>query len=133
MVDLAVHDGNGPVLLKDAAARQDVSEKYLSQIVIPLRAAGLLQSTRGPRGGYRLGKASRDITVADIVEALDGSICLVDCLGDQRLCDRIGVCPTREVWKLLGDRVRQTLHGVTLAELSGREREKAQNDSMGHI
>jgi len=133
MVDLADRYGGTPVFLKDIACRQDISEKYLSLIVIPLRGAGLIQSTRGARGGYRLARKPEEITVLDIIKALDGDITLVDCAADENGCRQSGVCATRDVWEVLSRSIRNTLASVTLAELVARYRKKADNDLMSYI
>jgi len=133
MVCLAEYYGNGPVLLKDIAKRQDISEKYLSLIVIPLRAASLIQSTRGARGGYTLARNPGLITVADIVDVLEGEPCLVDCVKNPARCSRVPICPTRDVWSVLGVRIRETLAAVSLLSLVAVSRGKEKNAFMENI
>jgi Rrf2 family protein len=133
MADLAYHYGKNPVFLKDIAKREDISEKYLSIIVIPLRSAGLIQSTRGAHGGYMLSLSPEKITVQDIFDALEGKICLVDCVNNPQDCPRVGTCPTRDIWSVLGEKIRETLNSVTLADLVKTRREKAQNNMMSNI
>lgn len=118
MIDLAGHFGDKPVFLKDIAAREDISEKYLSLIVIPLKSAGLIRSVRGARGGYMLAREPEKISLRDIVEAVDGVICLVNCVNHPETCDRIAICPTRDLWSALGDRISETLAGITLEQLA---------------
>ncbi len=110
-----------------------MSEKYLSLIVIPLRSAGLLQSTRGARGGYRLAGKPEEISVLDILHVLEGEICLVDCAVDDKGCLRIDACPTRDVWGELNRKIDETLRSVTLADLVRKRRAKADNSLMNHI
>lgn len=133
MVDLALHQGGEPVLLKDIACRQGVSEKYLSQIVIPLRGAGMVQSVRGAHGGYKLAEKPENITLKQIMEALDGEIFLVDCVNDMKNCSRVGICATRDVWSLLGQKISETLQAVTLSDLVLMQRQKADNNLMNDI
>ncbi len=133
MVDLADHYGGNPVFLKDIACRQEISEKYLSLIVIPLRGAGLIQSTRGARGGYALSRKPSEITVLDILKALEGDISLVDCVGDEKGCRQSGECATRDVWDALSRSISDTLASVTLAELVERCHKKADNHLMSYI
>lgn len=133
MTDLADHYGENPVFLKDVAKREDISEKYLSLIVIPLRGAGLIQSIRGARGGYRLTRKPADITVRDVWQALEGEICLVDCVNDTKRCSRISTCPTRDIWGMLGQKISETLRSVTLADLVRIRHEKADNNMMSNI
>ena len=133
MSDLAENFGKKPVFLKDIAKREEISEKYLSIIVISLRGAGLIQSTRGAHGGYTLAKRPEEISVQDIFDALEGKICLVDCVENPEGCPRVGICPTRDVWSVLGEKIRETLNSVTLADLVKTRREKAGNNIMSYI
>ncbi|MEE9912715.1 MAG: Rrf2 family transcriptional regulator [Deltaproteobacteria bacterium] len=133
MTDLADHYGEDPVFLKDAAKREDISEKYLSLIVIPLRGAGLIQSIRGARGGYRLTRKPEEITVRDVWQALEGEICLVDCVKDAKRCSRVSTCPTRDIWGMLGQKISETLKSITLADLVRIRHEKADNNIMNNI
>ena len=133
MADLAYHYGKNPVFLKDIAKREDISEKYLSIIVIPLKSAGLIQSTRGAHGGYMLSLPPEKITVQDIFDAVEGKICLVDCVNNPKHCPRVGTCPTRDIWSVLGEKIRETLNSVTLADLVKTRREKAGNNMMSDI
>ena len=133
MADLADNFGTNPVFLKDIAKREDISEKYLSLIVIPLRQAGLIQSTRGAHGGYTLARVPEKITAQEIFDVLEGENCLVDCVANPGECSRSSICPTRDVWSLLVDKIRETLAAVTLAELVKVRRGKAQNNLMSDI
>jgi Rrf2 family protein len=133
MADLADNFGTNPVFLKDIAKREDISEKYLSLIVIPLRQAGLIQSTRGAHGGYSLTRVPERITAQEIFDALEGEDCLVECVRNPGECSRSSICPTRDVWSMLGEKIRETLATVTLAELVKVRREKAQNNLMSDI
>ena len=133
MADLAENFGKKPVFLKDIAKREEISEKYLSIIIIPLRGAGLIQSTRGAHGGYTLAKRPEEISIQDIFDALEGKICLVDCVDNPQECPRVGICPTRDTWSVLGEKIRETLNSVTLADLVKTRREKAGNNIMSYI
>ncbi len=123
MLALARNNGKGPIYLKDIARAEDISEKYLSQIIIPLRRAGLVRSTRGSRGGYTLAKEPSDINMREIVEVLEGN-CLVSCIKDPSACSRVPTCASRDIWVLLGGKISETLGSVTLAELNGIGHEK---------
>ncbi|MEN6330486.1 MAG: Rrf2 family transcriptional regulator [Smithella sp.] len=123
MTALACEDGDNSLLLKDIAAGEGISGKYLSLIVIPLRAAGLINSLRGAHGGYSLARAPQDITLCDIVEALEGETCLVRCVKQPLTCERAAICPARDVWRDLGDKIRETLKSVTIAELAEKMKE----------
>ncbi|MDQ5984881.1 MAG: HTH-type transcriptional regulator CymR [Syntrophus sp. SKADARSKE-3] len=127
MLALAERNGSGPVFLKDIAKRETISEKYLSLIVIPLRRAGLIRSTRGAHGGYTLAKSSAEITVSHIVDILEGESCVVDCVKYPENCPRVPTCPSRDIWAVLEGKIRETLSAVTLDDLVRIGREKAFN------
>ncbi|NPV02505.1 MAG: Rrf2 family transcriptional regulator [Brevinematales bacterium] len=116
MFELALRYEEPLVQLKTVAEAQEISEKYLSQIIIPLRSAGLVDSERGAQGGYRLSRPPAEITVRHIVEALEGSLYPVDCAGTKK-CRRSKACPTIDVWKKLGDMIIDTLDGITLEDM----------------
>jgi Rrf2 family cysteine metabolism transcriptional repressor len=124
MLDLAQKHGNGPVLLKDIAKQEDLSEKYLSLIVMPLKASGLLKALRGASGGYTLSREPSEITLKEIVESLEGKIFLVDCDPDPKSCTRSGVCATRDVWQVIAAKITGELESMTLSDLVRTSREK---------
>ncbi len=103
--------------LKEIAHNQDLSLKYLSQIVIPLRNAGLITAVRGNTGGYALAKPPIEITLREIFEILEGGVDLVDCLDDEIPCGRESACPTQWVWKGLSKTMATYLDGITLEEI----------------
>lgn len=123
MAVLAGRYGQGPQYLKDIARGENISEKYLSLIMIPLRGARLVSSTRGSRGGYSLARPPEDITLREIVQVFEGD-CLVDCVKTPGLCDRAPFCASREFWGMLGDRIAQFLEGMTLKDLAMLNRDK---------
>ena len=118
MAELAARHGQGPVPLSEVAEAQEISRDYLEQIVPDLRAAGLVQSTRGAHGGYELARAPKSITVGQILRALDGDILPLRCLSaEQERCDRSPTCAARTVWTKVHTRVSETLDEMTLADL----------------
>ena len=122
MLALAVNDKKGPVFLKDIARSEDISEKYLSQIIIPLKAKGLLAAFRGAHGGYVLGRPASEIRLREIVEPLEGDLRLVECVRDAASCERAAECVTHEVWSGLGALLLSYLDSLTLGELVERYR-----------
>jgi Rrf2 family protein len=138
MVALALRFGSGSILLKDIARQEGISEKYLGQIVIPLKSGGLVISQRGSHGGYSLARAPEDITVRDVVEAIEGSIAPVPCVdlaasagpgecGENPAgCERATTCVATRVWKKLRDDIVRTLSSFTLADLARQAREVEQ-------
>lgn len=117
MVDLAQHYDSGPVRIRDIARRQDISVKYLEQLIIPLKEAGFIRSVRGVKGGHLLSKPPGDITAGDIVRALEKETGLVQCVEDSKTCLRAKTCPTRNVWQKATHALYQQLDRITLAEL----------------
>jgi len=134
MLELALKYGKGPVYLKDIAREEQISEKYLSVIIIPLKAAGLVHATRGAHGGYNLAKNPSEISLKEVVDILEGGICLVDCINDPLACPRSQTCASRDVWNMLSARMSEALSAMTLETLAGMSREKANPDApMYHI
>jgi Rrf2 family protein len=132
MLALARNYGQGLVFLKDVAKGEDISEKYLSQIIIPLRGAGLVSSSRGVHGGYTLAKSPAEITLRQIVEPFEGD-CLVDCVNSPAACSRVLTCTSRDVWTLLGGKISETLNGITLEQLLHRDQDKMEQSTSQNI
>lgn len=130
MTDIAAHDQDGFISLKDVAERQEISVKYLEQIVGVLSKGGLLRSGRGPRGGYQLTRDPEQYTVGSILRLTEGDLAPVACLGDsENRCQRCGECSTLDFWSGLYATVNAYVDKFTLAdmvkiELEGRQREK---------
>lgn len=119
MLDLAALDGEEYVSLRDIAARQEISAKYLEQIVRQLARAGLLHSSRGWQGGYRLARTPSEITPGDVVRAIEGKLAVVACLEDQpNACPRAAACPTLDFWDGLRRTMNAYLDGTTLKEMA---------------
>lgn len=133
MLELASRYGQGSVFLKEVARVEDISEKYLSQIVIPLKAAGLVNSYRGAHGGYVLSRPPEEITLRDIFEVLEGPFTLVPCIEDLSQCRRIAMCVTRNLWDALGKEMAVILGRVSLANLVQQIKEKQQDATMYNI
>jgi len=117
MLDLAQHQGEGPVQIGDIAKRQDISVKYLEQLIIPLKKASYINSIRGPRGGHMLAISPEKITVGEIVKILEGGIDLTDCIGNPEICPRAEHCVTRDIWAETTDAIYNKLNSITLAKM----------------
>lgn len=129
MLDLAAHQGDGYVALKDIAQRQEISKKYLEQIVPMLGKSDILRTTRGYQGGYRLARRPEDYTARDILRLTEGSLAPVACLDcEVNTCPRSANCPTLPLWQGLDRVIEDYLAGVTLQDLIDRQRGHSGDD-----
>jgi Rrf2 family protein len=128
MFELALHYGDGPIFLKDIAERQAISAKYLWQLINPLKTTKLITSMRGAHGGYILGRAPENISLKEILDVLEGSLCLVDCVDTPSICERAPSCVARDIWGEVSQGMRQTLENITLAEMVKRQKAKRYAD-----
>ena len=117
MLDLAAHHDQGPTPLREIAKRQDLSVKYLEQLIIPLKAAGYIRSVRGARGGYTLARKPDKISVGQIIKVLEGGLSLVNCVEDPKICEREKNCPTRDIWLRMSERLMEELSSLTLRDV----------------
>jgi Rrf2 family cysteine metabolism transcriptional repressor len=121
MADIARHSSGEPVPLKEVAERQGLSKLYLSQLAVPLRNASLLKSVWGNKGGYVLGHPANEITMLDIIEAVDGPVSVIDCALTPESCDRSDYCDCISVWRDINEGIIRTLEKYTLEDLIVRE------------
>ncbi len=120
ILDLAVHNNEGQVVLKSIAERQQLSENYLEQLFAALKKAKLVKSIRGSQGGYSLGDRPEKITVGDILRALEGSMAPTDCVSgncEVQHCGNSDFCVTRGVWEKIRDGINSVIDNITLQEL----------------
>lgn len=118
LLDLAMHEADGFVALKDIAERQEISKKYLEQIVPLLNKSNLLKTNRGYQGGYMLSKSPDQYTVGEILRISEGNLCPVACLQyEQNDCPRANECMTLDVWKGLYKVITEYLDGITLQDI----------------
>lgn len=132
MLDLAIHERLGPVPLADISEYQGISLSYLEQLFAKLRRRGLVKGTRGPHGGYRLGREAGAINVAEIIAAVDESVDTTKCSG-QGNCQDGERCLTHDLWTELSSQIHRFLQGITLAHLVNQPkvRERAQEQDLG--
>lgn len=123
MIELALYYKSEPIQLSDIACKQDISVKYLEQIMAPLRARGFVRTQKGSRGGYHLAVSPDEITLYDIVESVEGSMAPVACVDDGDFCQRLEQCVTRSVWMRVKEAIKKELQAKTLEELA-REQEQ---------
>jgi len=117
MYDLALCGSNAPQPVKSIAERQYIPEAYLEQLIAPLKKAGLVKSVRGAQGGYLLARPPGEITVGQVLRALEGELAETECLSDEGLCDKACSCAPRLVWKRLQDELNQVVDGITLQDM----------------
>lgn len=118
MLDLAMYSEGGPVCLKDVARRQQISDKYLEQIIATLNKAGYVRSVRGAQGGYLLKKDPAEYTVGMILRLTEGDLAPVGCVGaEKEECERKEGCVTIRIWQQINDAVNQVVDNITLADM----------------
>ena len=129
MVDIAIHNTGKCIALKDISKRQNISVKYLEQVVGPLTAAGYLKSVRGPQGGYMLPANGEAVSVGDIIRVMEGGICQVPCSdGNAENCERYDICEVRAMWDGLHKIVVDYLDNITLNDLAQKSRHTIRDD-----
>lgn len=110
--------------MREIATRENISLKYLEQVMTPLKTGGLVKSVRGSKGGYSLAKPPSNICLNDVVEILDGHIQLIECLTNPEECQKTSSCVTREIWREASEAIMKIFRSVTLEEMVNRKREK---------
>lgn len=124
MLDLAINNTGEYIPIKKIAERQEISEKYLEQIITQLSRAGYVRSVRGSQGGYQLASSPESYTVGMILRLLEGELSPVACLEEPGCCDRADRCVTVEVYQKIKDAIEDVVDGITLADLVKRYNEK---------
>jgi Rrf2 family transcriptional regulator, cysteine metabolism repressor len=134
LLDLALHRGEEPILLRDISARQQISLPYLEHLIGPLIAAGILRSTKGYKGGISLAKAPEEIKLSEIIQLLEGSTAPVECVDNPKVCSRSESCVTRDIWSELKKAMNGVLESTTLQDLVERQKSRAQTkEAMYYI
>jgi len=121
MLDLAGRYGNGPVQVKDIAKNQMISERYLEQLLLPLKSAGLVRAIRGANGGFELAKRPSEIRLLDIFTVAEGSTAPVECIDNAAKCERSITCVTRDIWLDVKRATDKVLESTTLQDLLDRQ------------
>jgi len=120
MLELAENQGRGPLQLRIIAHRQDISVKYLDQLMAILKSAGFVRSVRGSKGGYMLAKAPEQIKLSDVFSCLEGPVVTVECTENENYCARAADCVARQVWTQLQEAVMAVLQSITFQDLVDR-------------
>jgi len=124
LLELALHQGEGPVFLKDIAKKQQISLSYLEHLVTPLISGGIIRSIKGPRGGVTLAKKPGTIKLIDVTRLLEGSLAPVECIDNPEICDRSAQCVTRDLWGEMKKAINGVLETTTLQDLVDRQKKK---------
>jgi Rrf2 family protein len=131
MLNLALHHNGGQkaTILKNVSNEEEISIRYLEQIIIPLKINKLVKSIRGGGGGYILARNPADIKLSEILHALEGSCCLVECVEDDDYCERTPTCPTHEVWEEASLMLKNYFESISLQDLAKRAKKKSRKKS----
>lgn len=131
MLQLALEDTGDYITIKSISGKQEISDKYLEQIISVLNRAGFVKSVRGAQGGYKLARPAADYTVGMILRLIEGSLAPVACLEDNpNQCPRCNRCVTLDVWKQLDEAISSVVDHITLADLVKKQREKPTADDL---
>ena len=133
ILEMAQNYGQGAIQLGEIANRQNISLKYLEQIIRPLKQAGYIKSFRGAKGGHILSKAPEDITVGEIVAVLEGGDTLIHCDKEPEDCERVDTCLTRYLWKEAAAAMFQRLSAITFADLIALEKDVCKNKFIDYM
>ena len=128
ILELAEKDGSGPLRIKTIAQSQDISAKYLEQLMSILKSAGFVRSIRGSKGGYILAKAPNQIKLSDVFDCLEGPVTTVECVEDKDYCARAADCVARQVWAQVQQAIKNVLQSITLQDLVDRAKDKKMSD-----
>ena len=123
LIELVHHYGEPkPTQSGEIAARQDIPESYLEQLLTTLRRAGFIRSVRGPQGGHALIREPKTVPVREVVEALEGPILPIDCLEESSACSKGGGCAQRDMWEAVQEAILGVLDNTTIADLAEKDR-----------
>jgi len=124
ILELAESYGQGPLQLKIIAQHQDISVKYLEQIIAMLKSGGFVKSIRGAKGGYILAKAPNQIKLGDVFDCLEGRVTTVECIEDEDYCARVADCVARQLWVRVQEAIDSVLQSITLQDLVDKVKDK---------
>jgi Rrf2 family protein len=122
LLDLAIHIGDGPVLVREIAQREDISVRYLEQLLLPLKAAGIVRAIRGANGGFTLSKKPSDINLREIIQIMEGSTGFTECTDNKDICPRADTCILRDSWIEVTEAANKVMEETTLQVLVERQK-----------
>ena len=124
LLDLAMHIGEGPILVREIAEREDISVRYLEQLLLPLKASGIVRATRGANGGFTLAKKPSEINLREIIQIMEGSTGFTECTDDEGICSRTGTCVLRDSWVEVTDAANKVMEATSLQLMVDRQKQK---------
>ncbi|TET69253.1 MAG: RrF2 family transcriptional regulator [Candidatus Aminicenantes bacterium] len=124
MLELALNYEKGSLLLREIAQRQEISHRYLERIMNVLVSAGLVRSSRGQHGGFSLAKSPGEIRLSQVIQAVEGSIAPTSCVDDPKICNRVDICITRDIWEKLKKAMLEVLDSITLDNMIEMQKKK---------
>ena len=130
LLDLALHQGEGPVPLKDIAQRQQISLQYLEHLITPLIAGGIIRSTRGAKGGVSLAQPPEEVRLSAVIQLLEGSIAPAECVNNPGICSRSELCVPHDIWGELSKAMNRILESTTLQDLVERQKRKERPEEV---
>lgn len=135
ILDIAINSDENPVQVREIAKRQSIPERFLEHVMAALKRSGLVDSIRGAQGGYLLGRPASEISLAEIVEALEGPINLRECISDEETfsCDLESGCVVQDVWRNLKSAIQDVLESITLEDLVNKKKEREKKSLIYHI
>lgn len=122
LLDLAAHTDQGPILVREIAEREDISVRYLEQLLLPLKAAGMVRATRGSSGGFTLARKPGEISLREVIQIMEGSTGFTECVDDPGICPRSSECVLRGSWIEVTDEANKILESTTLQILANRQK-----------
>ena len=124
LLDLATHTDQGPILVREIAEREDISVRYLEQLLLPLKAANLVRAIRGANGGYTLSKPASEINLREVIQITEGTTAFTECADAPGICPRADSCLLIDVWKDVTRAANEVLESTTLQSLVNRQKKK---------
>ena len=124
LMDLALYAKDAPRLMSEISLSQNISKKYISQLTLKLNNAGLITSFRGAKGGFKLALAPKEISLLNIIEVMEGPVCIVECVNDKTVCTRSDNCSACTVWSCINKKIRKQLANISLKDLIKLEKNK---------
>jgi len=129
LMDIAVHANSGPVMVREIAEREGLSERYLEQLLLSLKAAGIVRATRGTGGGFSLAKSPSEVNLKDVIRITEGSTAFTECADDPDVCSRSSACALLDAWVEVTKAAERVMESITIKDLIERQAQKPQTNS----